>query len=57
MTRRLAGFAAAAALVGGMALSGAGSQALAGNSWDRLQGPGAGQESSTPSQGQGNSWD
>jgi hypothetical protein len=57
MTRRLAGFAAAAALVGGMALSGAGSQALAGNSWDRLQGPGAGQESSTPGQGQGNSWD
>ena len=58
MTRRLAGFVAAAALAGGVALSaGAGSTALAGNSWDRVPNPSTVQEDPRPGSGDGNSWD
>jgi len=58
MTRRLAGFVAAAALAGGVVLSaGAGSTALAGNSWDRSPNPSTVQDGPRPGSGDGNSWD
>lgn len=56
MTRRLIGFAAAAVV--GVALgAGAGTQTLAGNSWDGPQDASTSQGTSNTSSGTGNSWD
>ena len=58
MTRRLAGFAAAAALVGAAVLSaGAGTTAVAGNSWDRTSSPPSSQGAPNTGTNDGNSWD